>query len=379
MKKRSMPRLTALLASIMLLAALVFAAACGGSDSNSPSATATLGPGQTPAVAISTPALQSGEALTTVEIVRKLAPSVVQVMTQDASRNVFNELVPTRGIGTGVIIDEAGHIVTNNHVVRVAGEPAGEISSDITVTFSDGRTTTGTVAGTDPATDLAVIKVDETGLTPAELGDVSSLPVGSDVVAMGYALGLEGAPTITRGVVSAKNRTISEDPFSIEAIQTDASINPGNSGGPLVDDHGRVVGINTAIIPDAQNIGFSITIDLVRPIAQELIANGEVTRGFLGVGFSDLTPGAAGRLDAPVDTGVVVTNIVAGSPAEDAGLQVDDIIVRLAGEEISGSGDLLEALRIHKAGEEVAVSYYRGPTQIEAQLTLGDRPNTATG
>ncbi|MEX2158689.1 MAG: trypsin-like peptidase domain-containing protein [Dehalococcoidia bacterium] len=374
-----MRRQTAVLAPLIMLAAIVFAAACGGSDNNSPSATATLGPGQTPAVALSTPAPQSGDALTTVEIVRKLAPSVVQVMTQDSARNVFNEAVPTRGIGTGVIIDEHGHIVTNNHVVRVAGEPSGAISADITITFSDGRTTKGTVVGTDPATDLAVIKIDETGLTPAELGDVASLPVGSDVVAMGYALGLEGAPTITRGVVSAKNRTINEDPFSIEAIQTDASINPGNSGGPLVDDRGRVIGINTAIIPDAQNIGFSISIDLVRPIAQELIANGEVTRGFLGVGFADLTPGSAGRLDAPVETGVVVTNIVAGSPAEDAGLQVDDIIVRLDGEEINDSGDLLEALRIHKSGEEVTISYYRGQTQHEAQLTLGERPNIATG
>jgi serine protease Do len=312
-----------------------------------------------------------------VQIVRKLTPSVVQVMTQDAARNVFNELVPTRGIGTGVIIDEQGHIVTNNHVVRVAGEPAGEISADITITFSDGRTAKGTVVGSDPATDLAVIKVDETGLIPAELGDVGSLPVGSDVVAMGYALGLEGEPTITRGVVSAKNRTISEDPFSIEAIQTDASINPGNSGGPLVDDHGRVVGINTAIIPDAQSIGFSITIDLVRPIAQELIANGEVARGYLGVGFADLTP--SDRLDAPVDAGVVVTNVAPGTPADDAGLQVDDIIVGLANEEINDSGDLLEALRIHKAGEEVTISYYRGQTQAETQLTLGERPSQISG
>jgi serine protease Do len=277
-----------------------------------------------------------------------------------------------------VIIDTEGHIVTNNHVVRAAGDPNASISESITVSLSDGRTATGTVVGTDPATDLAIVKIDLPDLVPAELGDVSSLPVGSDVVAMGYALGLEGEPTITRGVVSAKNRTITEDPFSIEALQTDASINPGNSGGPLVDDHGRVVGINTAIIPSAQNIGFSIPIDLVNPIAQELITSGEVRRGFLGVGFEDVTPSTAARFDLPVDQGVVITNIVADSPAENAGLAVDDILVRLEDEEIHDSGDLLEALRIHKSGETVTVSYNRDGTEHEAELTLADRPAATT-
>jgi serine protease Do len=302
----------------------------------------------------------------------------VQILTQDATQNVFGQVVPSQGIGTGVIIDNEGHIVTNNHVVRAAGDPSGPISESITVSLSDGRTATGTVVGTDPATDLAMVKIDLPDLQPAELGDVSSLPVGSDVVAMGYALGLEGEPTITRGVISAKNRTITEDPFSIEALQTDASINPGNSGGPLVDDHGRVVGINTAIIPSAQNIGFSIPIDLVNPIAQELIASGEVRRGFLGVGFEDVTPSTAARFDLPVDQGVVITNIVSDSPAEGAGLEVDDILVRLEDEEIHDSGDLLEALRIHKSGETVTVTYNRDGTEHQAELTLADRPAATT-
>jgi len=192
---------------------------------------------------------------------------------------------------------------------------------------------------------------------------------------MGFALGLEGDPTITRGVVSAKGRTITEDPFSIEAIQTDASINPGNSGGPLVDDHGRVVGINTAIIPNAQNIGFSIPIDLVEPIALELIESGEVRRGFLGVGFADVTPSTAANFDLPVNSGVIVTEIVPDSPAANAGLEGDDIIVQLEDEVIDNSGDLLEALRIHKAGESVKVSYYRDGEKLDADLTLTDRPS----
>ena len=366
-------RWTAFLLPLSIAASFAIAAACGGGgDGASP--TATLAPGETPATT-GEGLPPSGAALSTVDIVRKLRPSVVQVLTQDATQNVFGEVVPSRGIGTGVILDEEGHIATNNHVVRAGGNPSGPISSRITVSLSDGRTAAATVAGTDPATDLAVIQIDLPNLEPAELGDVSSLPVGSEVVAMGFALGLEGDPTITRGVVSAKGRTITEDPFSIEAIQTDASINPGNSGGPLVDDHGRVVGINTAIIPNAQNIGFSIPIDLVEPIALELIESGEVRRGFLGVGFADVTPSTAANFDLPVNSGVIVTEIVPDSPAANAGLEGDDIIVQLEDEVIDNSGDLLEALRIHKAGESVQVSYYRDGEKLDADLTLTDRPS----
>jgi serine protease Do len=259
-----MKRFVLPLFSLSLIVAFVFAA-CGGSNSK----TTTVGAGSTPKrtqtvtstnATISSrimpfPTTRSGAALTTPQIVQKMRPSVVKVRTQSNGQDIFGQVVPSQGTGTGVIIDTAGHIITNNHVVRAGGDT---IANTITVTLSNGSKVPATVVGTDPQTDLAVIKISSTGLTPAVLGDVSSLPVGSDVVAIGYALDLEGDPTVTRGVISAKGRTIQEQTVSInDAIQTDAGINPGNSGGPLVDTQGRVIGINTAIIQGSQNIGFS--------------------------------------------------------------------------------------------------------------------------
>ena len=321
-----------------------------------------------------------GALLTTVEIVRKLEPSVVQVLTEDAGRNVFGQVVPRSGVGTGAIIDADGFIITNNHVIRVGGNPTGPIASRITVTLFDGRTARAEVVGSDPATDLAVLHINETGLVAADLGDASGLPVGSDGVAIGFALNLEGGPTVTRGVISAI-RTIQQPSINIalpNALQTDASINPGNSGGPLVDDRGRVVGINTSIIALAQNIpvqniGFAIPVGLFRPIAQELIQNGEVRRGFLGIDFLDVTPGLAASLGLPAEEGVSIARVLPGTPADDAELQPDDVIIGLGEIDVRNSGDLLEALRRHKAGDEVIVRFYRGGDPQEAELTLTER------
>jgi serine protease Do len=234
------------------------------------------------------------------------------------------------------------------------------------------------VVGTDRQTDLAVIKISAGDLTPAELGDVSSLPVGSEVVAIGYALGLEGDPTVTRGVISAKDRTIQEQAISINnAIQTDASINPGNSGGPLVDEQGRVIGINTAIIQGSQSIGFSISIDLAKPIIQEIITSGSVSRGFLGIDFQELDATTAEALDLPSDDGVVILEVVPDSPAEDAGLRPQDVIVAVGDENVTNSGDLVAALRIHQAGDDVTVTYYRNGDRETARVTLAERPSEA--
>ena len=375
-----MHRLTnASVAALAALALLIAACGVGSGDGNSdgdiPSPTANA----TNATAVETrvpftpfPTPPPGVRLTTEEIVRKIGPSVVQVLTEVATRNVFGQLVPSQGIGTGVIIDTEGHIITNDHVIRAG---AG-VASTITVTLSDGRTAPATVVGADPATDLAVLKIDVTGLTPAELGDSSSLAVGADVVAVGFALGLEGDPTVTRGVVSAKGRTIQEQTISInDAIQTDAGINPGNSGGPLVDDRGRVIGINTAIISGAQSIGFAISIDVAKPIVQELLQNGFVARGFLGVQFTDITPSLARNLNLPADEGVGVVDVTPGSPADAAGMQPNDIIIRIEDTPITNSGDLVEVLRRYRAGEQVVVHFYRDGSEVETDVTLGARPN----
>ena len=278
--------------------------------------------------------------------------------------------MPAQGVATGIIVDEQGHIVTNNHVLRVGDE----LARRVTVTLSDERTFLAEIIGTDPPTDLAVIKIEAQGLVPAVLGDTASLDVGDEVVAIGHALGLAGDPTVTRGVVSAKERAIRQESYSIGgAIQTDAGINPGNSGGPLVDSLGRVVGINTAIIQGAQNIGFAISVDLVKHILQTLIEQGEVRRADLGANVIDITPGFAVSFGLPLESGAGITDIASDSPAEMAGLRREDIIVRLADRPVANSGDLLQALTFYEAGETVIIQFLRGTELLEVEVTLGVR------
>jgi serine protease Do len=362
---------------VVFLVAAVLAVACDGDgdsptvETSSPVATVSTTVTPTPE-ALATP---NGEhtALTTAEIVRLLRPSVVHVLIEGTTLGVFGQVVPTEGVGTGFIIDEEGHIVTNNHVVFINGnQPARKII----VTLDDGRQFEGEIVGGDRATDLAVIKIDSGNLKPASLGDASQLDVGEDVVAMGHALNLPGGPTVTRGVVSAKDRLIQEDPYVIPgAIQTDAAINPGNSGGPLVNSYGEVVGIATQVIRgNAEGLGFAISIDTAKPVVQELIVNGRVERGFLGIGLVNITESIAEEFDLPVDSGVGVGSVGENSPADRAGFEEGDIIVRAAGEEINNSGDLLKVLTDHKAGETILVEYYGGDRLEQAEVTLGEQP-----
>jgi S1-C subfamily serine protease len=291
------------------------------------------------------------------------------VLIEGTAFSVFGQPIPTEGVGTGFIIDDEGHIVTNNHVVFINGERPAQ---KITVTLSDGRQFQADLVGGDRPTDLAVLKIDAENLTPASLGDTAELQVGDDVVAIGHALDLPGGPTVTRGVVSAKERLIQEDPFMIPgAIQTDAPINPGNSGGPLVNKYGEVVGITTQVIRGtAEGIGFAISIDTVKPIVAELIDKGQVERGYLGINLINITPGIAEEYDLAVDSGVGIGSVQDGSPADRAGLIAGDIIIGAAGEEIKNSGDLLKVLTEHRAGETVTIEYYRDGDLEEAEVTL---------
>jgi serine protease Do len=361
----------------------VIAAACSGSSSSStatPQASAspqaTAAAGSTPASGGATanpPALQSQGGLTVIQIADKLAPSIVRVQTEGATLDVFGRTTPAGGVGTGVIIDTDGHIVTNNHVVTIGNN--NQAADRITVTLSDQRTAPATIVGRDQPTDLAVLKIDLDNLTPASFGDADNLQVGQDVVAIGYALDLKGGPSVTRGVLSAKNRTINEQPYTInDAIQTDAGINPGNSGGPLVDASGKVIGINTAIIQGAQNIGFSISAALVEPTVQELIQSGRIERAFFGVGTVDVTQAIAQNFRLPVTSGVALTQVAQGSPAADAGLRTNDVIVAIDGKPIANNGDLLSVLADHKPGDSVSVDYYRGSDKQTAQVILSSRP-----
>ncbi len=362
-----------LVAAVAGVALLLAACGGGGEPTASPVAEATPSVESSPAVATPTPRAD-GQPLSTADIVQLLRASVVRVQTEGAQLDIFGRAVPTRGVGTGVIIDKDGHIVTNNHVLRI-GDTTGPLAQRIVVTLADGSTAPAQVIGTDPPTDLAVIQIDAPDLQPAILGSTADLRVGDDVVAIGHALGLEGGPTVTRGVVSAKGRSIQEDPYTIsDAIQTDASINPGNSGGPLVNQYAEVVGINTAIIASAQNIGFSISIDLAKPVVQELIEKGRIARGFLGVTTVDITSDLAASFNLPVDRGVGITAVQRGGPGDMAGLRGNDIIVRIGDLEIDNNGDLLQALTQHRGGETVTVAFYRGDSLQETEVTLIERP-----
>jgi len=357
------------------LALVVTAAGCGGGGGEaSPTATATPAgtPATTPTATASATPSAPGASLSTQEIVKRLRPSVVHILTEGASLDVFGEVQPTEGVGTGIIIDTEGHIITNNHVVFLdTNQPA----RSITVTLSDGRKLTASLVGGDEATDLAVLQIEAGDLTPAVLGDASTLEVGEEVVAIGHALNLPGGPTVTQGVVSAKDRLIQEGPYMIPgAIQTDAAINPGNSGGPLVNSAAEVVGITTQVIRGtAEGLGFAISIDTAKPIVEELTAKGRVERGVLGIRLINITPEIAQEFDLPVESGVGIGSLDPAGPAAQAGLQTGDIIVRIAGADVSNSGDLIRILTEHKGGETVKVEYYRGDQRQESDVTLGSQ------
>jgi len=351
------------LLALPLVAAAVLSA-CTGGDSGS-----TLNP--TPATTAEPASLDTGSnpAGSAIELVRQLTPSVVHIASEAATTDSFGQLVPQRGVGTGFIIDTAGRIVTNNHVVEIDGQPAQRI----TVTLSDGRQFPARIVGRDQATDVAVLKIDADGLSPVKLGSSAALMVGQDVVAIGNALDLPGGPTVTRGVVSAVNRVIQEGDVSIpDAIQTDAAINPGNSGGPLLNMSGEVIGITTAVIRgNAEGIGLAISIDSARPIVDELVAGGKIDRGFLGVNISPITPSAAQTCGIEQTAGVLLGRVDSSAPAGEAGLQACDVLQKLGSVELRSTGDLFRALTEHRAGETVAVSYLRDGNDKNAEVTLG--------
>ncbi len=342
--------------------ALVFAfAACTTTSPDDGGAGAGENDDTTPGNSQQNPAVPSAVALTTPELVELLTPSVVQIAVS---------LKNGQGVGTGVIFDNEGHILTNWHVVRGA--------STITVAFEDGTIAEGELFRSDPLLDLAIIRVDRMGLRPAMFGDSDALRVGEDVVAIGHALGLEGGPTVSKGVVSALDRTVVGESGGdlTDVFQTDAAINEGNSGGPLVNVYGEVVGINTAKIAIGDRIGFAININAARKTAEYLISQGPLPPpGFLGVGGLDVTRALARALRLPVGQGYGVTVIDRGSPADIAGILLDDIIVQLNDVEITRGQDLTDFLRDHPSGSKVEITVVRDARSlITLNTTLADRP-----
>jgi S1-C subfamily serine protease len=311
------------------------------------------------------------ESSAVISAVAKVAPAVVTIQSAVSGGG--------SGSGSGVIYDPNGFILTNRHVVEEA--------TSLNVVLDDGREFAGTVYGIDPLTDLAIVTIEASDLPFAPIGSSAALEPGQLAIAIGNPLG-DYENTVTTGVVSgigrqivASNSTQTSSDVLRNLIQTDAAINPGNSGGPLVNSAGQVIGVNTAINEDAEGIGFSIPIDVARPIMEQALAGEELVRPWIGIYYTSLTPALADENGVDVDYGALVgTNdgsdaVFPGSPAEDAGLQAGDVITALNGDPLGADTDLSMAILPYGPGDTITLSVLRGAQTIEIDVTLGQLPD----
>jgi S1-C subfamily serine protease len=299
--------------------------------------------------------------------VERLSESVVGIDSTRLATDYRFGVVPVEGQGSGVIIDARGMIVTNNHVI--------DESTRVQVNLKDGRTFVGEVVGTDPATDVALVKINGENLPFATLGDSEKLKVGQIVLAIGNALGLPGAPTVSMGLIGALGRPLPGTDFVVEGlIQTDAAINPGNSGGPLADLDGKVIGMNTAMIPFAQGMGFAIPSETIKRIMDQISRHGRVVRPWLGISGMDVNKFVARRYNLPVEQGVLLAEVLNEGPARDAGLRVGDIVAKIGDSKVEGMKDLVGALSHLTIGDEVSVQFVRNGTSYETKLRLRETP-----
>jgi len=302
-----------------------------------------------------------------------LSPSVVQINVSGVRQTPLGTQ-KEEGIGSGVIYRSDGYIITNNHVV--------EGSRDVEVAFADGAIERGEVVGTDPTTDIAVVRVDRDDLPAASFASGDPI-VGQMAVAVGSPSGFES--TVTSGIISGTGREVPaeytggmQETSLVDLIQTDAAISPGNSGGALADREGRVIGINVAYLPPgetgAENIGFAIPSDTAVSVADQLIENGEAVHPYLGVYLSDLTPETASKFGSPVDSGALVEKVEPGGPADSAGVQRGDVVTSVGSEEIRSSGDLISALRNYQPGDAVDLTVLRDGEKSQLRATLAESP-----
>ena len=393
--RATLPRIAGL-ASIALLGGLV---ALGGV-----ALTGDLGGGTTTVVRTSpVPAtaapVADNRALSVRAIYSRAAPGVVQITSTSESED-SNQGIPApldqspQALGSGFVIDKAGHIVTNYHVIEGAAQ--------IEVSFSNRDTLRATIVGSDPSTDIAVLRVEASsrGLTPLEFGDSGAVRVGDPVVAIGNPFGL--ARTATAGIVSAvQERTITApNGYPIDhVIQTDAPINPGNSGGPLLNERAQVVGVNSQIAPAQGSsgnvgIGFAVPANTVKAVVAQLVETGKVDRAFLGISGSTVTEELARVFRLPVDAGVIVEAVAEGTAAARAGLKAGtdttvisgesytlggDVIVAVGGKRVASLEQLRDVLADHKPGETVKLQLYRGSKSMTVSVKLGRQPSSPQG
>jgi putative serine protease PepD len=301
-----------------------------------------------PATPVSTAAASRG--LTPAEVYRRASPSVVEVEARGFGGG---------STGSGFVIDDHGRVVTNQHVVGSA--------ENVTVRFPNGDESEARVVGSDSSTDIALLDLEEDrAVTPLGLGSAGRLSVGDPVVAIGSPFGLEG--TLTAGVVSGLDRDIqAPDGFAIDGvIQTDAALNPGNSGGPLLDGRGRVVGVNSQIESRSggdDGVGYAVPIETVKEVVADLLADGEVRHAYLGVVLGDET-----------DSGVVLTEVAAGGPADEAGLEAGDVVVSVGGREVDTADEVRDAVSARDPGDSLQIEVRRNGDTRTVEVRLGERP-----
>jgi S1-C subfamily serine protease len=323
------------------------------------------------------------ESSAVIDAAARVSPAVVRITATGTITDPAGGTIPEQGVGSGVIYDPAGWILTNRHVVRTAD---GSIASHLTVELKDGREFAGTVYGIDTLTDLAIVKVEASGLPAAPIGRSAELKVGQLAIAIGSPLGTYTS-TVTTGIVSATGRTVVVDPTLrlTNLIQTDAAINPGNSGGPLLDAAGQVVGINTAVERGSTGIGFAIPIDIARPIMAQALAGEELARPYVGIRYQQIDVKLKQAKNLPVDRGALIgpsTNasgvtepaINPGSPAEAAGLKDGDIVTAIEDQAIDTEHPLDAVLTSYAPGQTVKMTVLRGGTSMTISVTLGTRP-----
>ncbi len=329
---------------------------------------------------------QTEDETNNISIYRKVAPGVVNITSVVLERDFFYRLVPKEGAGSGAIIDNKGHILTNHHVIRD--------SEKLEVTLSDGSKWPARFMGSDPENDLAVIKIEapEKKLTVIPMGDSSQLDVGQKVLAIGNPFGL--GQTLTTGIISSLSRSIRSEAGILinDVIQTDAAINPGNSGGPLLDSDGKIIGVNSAIISPtgaSVGIGFAVPINIAKRILPELISKGRVSYPWIGASVYPLIPQFAKFLDLRAERGAIIIEVVPNGPADKAGLrggdrQVQvgnslliiggDVITELNKEKVNSSDDLIRMIRDHRPGDSIELTILRDGKYFHKNVVLSEKP-----
>ena len=321
---------------------------------------------------------------TLISAIEKVTKNVVNIASVRMVTDELLRIFPIEGVGSGILIDNQGHVLTNYHVVDHARR--------LKVTIYDGKTFNAKVIGTDKLTDLAVLKIEFDSNSPnninnnnsninrldtipsAELGDSDSLRVGQIAIAVGNPFGLTGGPTVTTGIISSLNRNIEFEDGILELVQTDAAINPGNSGGPLVNTNGEIIAINTAKIPYAHGIGFAVPVNTAKTILQELIQYGKVNRPWLGVSTIKITSRIASYYRLPTNEGALVVKVEEYSPAADAGIRQGDIIEEIDEKRIEEITELSSRIKKKKVNEKTLLSVNRYGRRFDISVTLENQP-----